>query len=387
VSAASEASDGRALAGPGSSPTVLADRIAAALVHHEPGWRLPRQTALARRYNVSPAEVDAAIGELSARHLIRRLPDGQLYRASPAEYLVSLEGVPGLAALVDPMGGELDCRSRHVSWRRVPEDIGWSLGVPPGEPACLVRLLWTAAGEPAALATAYLARHVSGPPAGPDSVPAAALSVLPFPGQVLTAPAGPDGDGPDGDGPEGDSGRAFTPRLTEEQRALWVALAGQAATEAGLPADPPFRAALASFLEWDSRQAQARSEDSRPEQAAAGRRRPATRPVPHWDWTAAGPPDVAAASADDSQDSQPAAVPLPGPGEAVSFDAHIRPLFRERDRQSMSFVFDLSSVDDVRTHAAGILERLHDGSMPCDGAWPEDRVAVFQRWTESGQQD
>ena len=78
MSAASEASDGRALAGPGSSATVLADRIAAALAHHEPGWRLPRQTALARRYNVSPAEVDAAISELSARHLIRRLPDGQL---------------------------------------------------------------------------------------------------------------------------------------------------------------------------------------------------------------------------------------------------------------------------------------------------------------------
>jgi hypothetical protein len=25
--------------------------------------------------------------------------------------------------------------------------------------------------------------------------------------------------------------------------------------------------------------------------------------------------------------------------------------------------------------------------MPCDGAWPEDRIAVFQRWTESGQED
>jgi len=218
VTAASEASDSRAAAGPGSSATVLADRIAAALVHHEPGWRLPRQTALARRYNVSPAEVDAAIGELSARHLIRRLPDGQLYRASPAEYLVSLEGVPGLAALVDPMGGELDCRSRHVSWRRVPEDIGWSLGVPPGQPACLVRLLWTAAGEPAALATAYLARHVSGPPAGPDSVPAAALSVLPFPGQVLTTPAGPDGDGPGG----GDSGQAGDPPVAWLPRSAFL---------------------------------------------------------------------------------------------------------------------------------------------------------------------
>jgi len=204
VSAAGEASDGRALAGPGSSATVLADRIAAALVHHEPGWRLPRQTALARRYNVSPAEVDAAIGELSARHLIRRLPDGQLYRASPAEYLVSLEGAPGLAALVDPMGGQLDCRSRHVSWRRVPEDIGWSLGVPPGEPACVVRLLWTAGGEPAALATAYLARYVAGPPAAPDSVPPAALAMLPLP-----APAGPDGGG---GGQAGDPRAAWLPR-------------------------------------------------------------------------------------------------------------------------------------------------------------------------------
>jgi hypothetical protein len=43
----------------------------------------------------------------------------------------------------------------------------------------------------------------------------------------------------------------------------------------------------------------------------------------------------------------------------------------------MSCAFDLWSVDDVRTHAAGILERLRNGSMPCDGAWPEDRIAVF----------
>ena len=75
---------------------VLADRIAAALVHHEPGWRLPRHTTLARRYNVSTAEIDAAVSELTTRHLIRRLADGQLYRVSPAEYLIPIEGVPGL---------------------------------------------------------------------------------------------------------------------------------------------------------------------------------------------------------------------------------------------------------------------------------------------------
>ena len=47
---------------PARASTVLADRMAAALVHREPGWRLPRRTALARRYNVSLTEIDAALG-------------------------------------------------------------------------------------------------------------------------------------------------------------------------------------------------------------------------------------------------------------------------------------------------------------------------------------
>jgi len=38
----------------------------------------------------------------------------------------------------------------------------------------------------------------------------------------------------------------------------------------------------------------------------------------------------------------------------------------------------------VRAHAAGILQRLRDGSMPCDGAWPADQVEVFKRWTNTG---
>src|ERR1700733_6097750 len=112
--------------GSASNGTVLANRLAAALVHHEPGWRLPRHTALARRYNVSPGEIENAVAELVSRHLIRRLPEGQLYRASPAEYLIELEGVAGLGSMLDPMGGDLACRSRQVSWRRVPEDIAWA---------------------------------------------------------------------------------------------------------------------------------------------------------------------------------------------------------------------------------------------------------------------
>jgi hypothetical protein len=70
----------------------------------------------------------------------------------------------------------------------------------------------------------------------------------------------------------------------------------------------------------------------------------------------------------------------------VTFAAHIKPLFRERDRQSMSFAFDLWSFQDVSSRAAGILSRLRDGSMPCDGAWPAAKIEVFQRWADTGRQ-
>ena len=172
---------------------VLADRIAAALVHHEPGWRLPRHTALARRYNVSTAEIDAAVDELTVRHLVRRLPDGQLYRVSPAEYLIPIEGVPGLASRADPMGGQIVCRSRQASWRQVPEDIGWALRIPPADPVGVVRMQWTASGEPAAFCTTYLLKEVAAPFINAQVTDATAgLTLLP----ITAPPTSPEvGDG------------------------------------------------------------------------------------------------------------------------------------------------------------------------------------------------
>ena len=34
----------------------------------------------------------------------------------------------------------------------------------------------------------------------------------------------------------------------------------------------------------------------------------------------------------------------------------------------MEYLFDLWSYTDVQKEAVGILERLEDGTMPCDGA-------------------
>jgi nucleoside-diphosphate-sugar epimerase len=79
------------------------------------------------------------------------------------------------------------------------------------------------------------------------------------------------------------------------------------------------------------------------------------------------------------------AVTLPGPDEPLGFEQHVKPLFRERDRQSMRFAFDLWSRDDVGEHAEAILDRLRAGTMPCDGAWPDERVEMFERWMESGK--
>ena len=185
ASAASAVSSRRQPGPPRQAIAVLADRIAAALVHHEPGWRLPRHTALARRYNVSTAEIDAAVGELTSRHLVRRLPDGQLYRVSPAEYLIPIEGVPGLASRADPMGGEIVCRSRQASWRQVPEDIGWALQIPPADPVGVIRVQWTSSGEPAAFCTTYLLKEMAGPFIAAQGADATAgLPLLP-----ITAPS------------------------------------------------------------------------------------------------------------------------------------------------------------------------------------------------------
>ena len=146
---------------------MLADRMAAALVHREPGWRLPRRSALARRYNVSLTEIDAALDDLARRSLVRRLLDGQLYRASPADYWIPVEGAAGLGTRLDPMGAAIACQTRHVSRREAPQDIAWALRLPSGASVQVVRCVWVTEGDPAAVSTAYL----NGPLAGEDTGP------------------------------------------------------------------------------------------------------------------------------------------------------------------------------------------------------------------------
>ena len=76
---------------------------------------------------------------------------------------------------------------------------------------------------------------------------------------------------------------------------------------------------------------------------------------------------------------------MPNSTEPVGFETDIKPMFRERDRNSMEFAFDLWSRDDVTENADAILARIKAGTMPCDGAWPQGQVDLFARWVAGGK--
>ena len=69
---------------------------------------------------------------------------------------------------------------------------------------------------------------------------------------------------------------------------------------------------------------------------------------------------------------------------SITFADGIRPLFRDYDRDAMAAWLDLWIWEDVRDAADLILARVEDGSMPCDGSWPEESVALFRQWVEDG---
>ena len=167
--------------------------------------------------------------------------------------------------------------------------------------------------------------------------------------------------------------------LTEKKRGRWVELISLSAQEAGLPSDPEFQAAFHAYIEWGSRIAL--------ENSQAGAEPPPNMPMPRWWWVCDATPGsrVSALATDGAEKA--AEIKLPTAGEDVGFEQHVKPLFRERDRTSMKFAFDLWSYDEVRANADAILERVQNGTMPCDGTWPPEWVSVFERWTQTGMKN
>jgi hypothetical protein len=76
----------------------------------------------------------------------------------------------------------------------------------------------------------------------------------------------------------------------------------------------------------------------------------------------------------------------PGAGQTslVGFEADVKPLFRQKDRDAMLPKFDLWLYDDVRQHVDAIGAALEHQKMPCDGPWPPEQVAIFESWQRGG---
>jgi hypothetical protein len=74
-----------------------------------------------------------------------------------------------------------------------------------------------------------------------------------------------------------------------------------------------------------------------------------------------------------------------GESGTLSFAGDIRPLFRDKDRDSMRRAFDLFDYSSVCDHADAIVGALRSGKMPCDGAWPASQVETVQRWIDEGK--
>jgi truncated hemoglobin YjbI len=158
--------------------------------------------------------------------------------------------------------------------------------------------------------------------------------------------------------------------LTEEQRARWAELMCKCADEAGLPTDPEFKAAFVSYIEWGSRIAV--------ENSSPGAQPPMHMPVPRWWWVCDATPSARVGARPATRGG--AHREHTASRRGATLEEHVKPLFRERDRASMKFAFDLWSFEDVSANADAILARLREGSMPCDGAWPSEYITIFERW-------
>ena len=74
----------------------------------------------------------------------------------------------------------------------------------------------------------------------------------------------------------------------------------------------------------------------------------------------------------------------------TSYQLHIKPIFTSTDIEHMAnFGIDLATFDGVKASAPDILPRLKDVARPMPprsdgGPWPDEWIALFERWINEG---
>jgi len=72
-------------------------------------------------------------------------------------------------------------------------------------------------------------------------------------------------------------------------------------------------------------------------------------------------------------------------GNGTSF-SEVKNLFRDSDVATMKAIsnLDLHKYEDVKAWSGRILDRVRDGSMPCDGSWSKQQIELFEKWIANG---
>lgn len=83
----------------------LADQMASALIHQDPGARVLSENELSRLHTVSRLTARAALQELERRHLVRRIRGSGTFVARRVEYHISADMPPSFQATVRRSGG------------------------------------------------------------------------------------------------------------------------------------------------------------------------------------------------------------------------------------------------------------------------------------------
>ncbi|MDJ0600473.1 MAG: ferritin-like domain-containing protein [Crocosphaera sp.] len=70
----------------------------------------------------------------------------------------------------------------------------------------------------------------------------------------------------------------------------------------------------------------------------------------------------------------------------LSYQADIRPLFREFDYETLQRFdnIDLSDIENVRENIHTLQDRIQAGKLPYDACWPSKKIALFRRWVDEG---
>lgn len=112
----------------------LSKTLAEQIADLPPGSRIDSEHALMRRFDTGRSVVRAAVSDLEARFLVRRVQGSGTYVSRRVDFTVSAADSPSFHTGIAAAGAELRTRLEETSIQPAPPEVADALGVPAGTP-------------------------------------------------------------------------------------------------------------------------------------------------------------------------------------------------------------------------------------------------------------